>query len=42
MARAQARMDRSVDAVVAEGELDGARYGGVLRPRGLVGMRGAG
>ncbi len=42
MARAQARMDRSVDAVVGEGELDGARYGGVLRPRGLVGMRGAG
>lgn len=42
MARAQARMDRSVDAVVGEGELDGARYGGVLRPRGLVGLRGAG
>lgn len=42
MARAQARMDRSIDAVVGEGELDGARYGGVLRPRGLVGLRGAG
>ena len=42
LARAQAEMDRSVDAVVAEGELDGARYGAVLRPRGLVGLRGAG
>jgi hypothetical protein len=29
-------------AVVGEGELDGAVYGAVLRPRGLVGMRGAG
>jgi hypothetical protein len=42
LARAQAEMDRSVDALVAEGELDGARYGAVLRPRGLVGLRGAG
>jgi hypothetical protein len=42
LAAAQAEMDRSVDAVVAEGELDGARYGAVLRPRGLVGLRGAG
>jgi hypothetical protein len=25
-----------------EGELDAARYGGVLEPRGLVGVRGAG
>ena len=41
-ARAQAEVDRSIDAVVGEGELDGARYGSVLRPRGLVGMRGAG
>jgi hypothetical protein len=41
-ARAQAEVDRSVDAVVAEGELDGARYGDVLRPRALVGLRGAG
>lgn len=41
-ARAQAEVDRSVDAVVGEGELDAGRYGGVLRPRGLVGMRGAG
>jgi hypothetical protein len=42
IARAQAEVDRRADAVVAEGELDGARYGTVLRPRGLVGMRGAG
>lgn len=42
MARAQASVDASADAVVGEGELDGARYGSVLRPRGLVGMRGAG
>jgi hypothetical protein len=41
-ARAQAEVDRSLDAVVGEGELDGARYGSVLRPRGLVGVRGAG
>ena len=41
-ARAQAEVDRSVDAVVGEGELDGARYGAVLRPRALVGVRGAG
>jgi hypothetical protein len=42
MARAQAEVERTVDAVVGEGELDGARYGAVLRPRGLVGLRGAG
>jgi hypothetical protein len=41
-ARAQAEVDRSSDAVVAEGKADGGRYGAVLRPRGLVGMRGAG
>jgi len=40
--RAQADMDRSIDAVSAEGTVDGARYGHVLRPRGLVGVRGAG
>jgi hypothetical protein len=28
--------------VVGEGELDASRYGGILRPRGLVGLRGAG
>ena len=41
-ARAQAQVDLAADAVVGEGELDGARYGAVLRPRGLVGVRGAG
>lgn len=40
--QAQAQVDRSTDAMLAEGELDGARYGGVLRPRALVGVRGAG
>jgi hypothetical protein len=30
------------DAVTAQGELDGVRYGHVLRARGLVGVRGAG
>lgn len=39
---ARARVDRSLDAVIAEGRLDGVRYGGVLRPRALVGVRGAG
>jgi hypothetical protein len=43
MARAQAAVDRSDDAAVTgEGVLDAARYGAILRPRGLVGMRGAG
>lgn len=42
LARAQAEVDRAADAVVGEGEIDGARYGAVLRPRGLVGVRGAG
>ena len=28
--------------VTAEGELDVQRYGEVLKPRGLVGLRGAG
>lgn len=41
-ARGQAQVDHSADAVVAEGELDGTRYGAVLRPRALVGVRGAG
>ncbi|HEY0016888.1 MAG TPA: hypothetical protein VGC13_11240 [Longimicrobium sp.] len=40
---AQAMVDRSTDEVVtAQGELDTFRYGGVLRARGLVGVRGAG
>ncbi len=43
MAKAQGITDKSVDSVVtAQGELDGLRYGGVLKPRGLVGLRGAG
>jgi hypothetical protein len=33
---------RSQDAVTAEGSIDVIRYGGVLRARGLVGVRGAG
>ena len=41
-ARAQGVTDASSDAVTAEGELDGLRYGGMLRARGLVGVRGAG
>lgn len=42
-ARAQARTDASTDQVVtATGELDVSRYGDLLRPRGLVGLRGAG
>jgi hypothetical protein len=43
MARAQAETDRSMDSVVtASGELDTMRYGSLLSPRGLVGLRGAG
>jgi hypothetical protein len=42
LARAQSQVDRSIDAVVGEGVLDAARYASVLRPRGLVGVRGAG
>ena len=41
-ARAQAATDRSADSVTCNGTLDGSVYGSVLRPRGLVGMRGAG
>jgi hypothetical protein len=42
-ARAQGVTDKSVDSVVtAQGELDALRYGGVLTPRGIVGLRGAG
>lgn len=43
LARAQAVTDKSVDAVVtASGELDALRYGDLLQPRGIVGLRGAG
>jgi phage protein D len=42
-ARAQALTDASTDRVLtATGELDAARYGDLLRPRALVGLRGAG
>jgi hypothetical protein len=42
-ARAQGVTDKSVDSVVtAQGELDALRYGDVLTPRGVVGLRGAG
>jgi len=41
--KAQSITDKSVDGVVtASGELDALRYGGLLKPRGLVGLRGAG
>jgi hypothetical protein len=41
-ARAQGATDRTTDAVACDGSLDVSAYGTVLRPRGLVGMRGAG
>lgn len=41
-ASAQAETDRSQDVLVANGEIDSLRYGGVLRARKLVGLRGAG
>lgn len=42
MGRAQGAMEASVDAVKLEGELDAGSYGGVLKSRELVGVRGAG
>ena len=43
LARAQARTDNSVDeTVTAEGVLNALRYGDLLKPRGLVDLRGAG
>jgi phage protein D len=42
LAQAQARTDASMDTVTVEGELDAARYGGALRARSLVGLRGMG
>ncbi|MBN8832045.1 MAG: hypothetical protein J0G94_15820 [Sphingomonadales bacterium] len=41
-AEAQAQAERSAQVVTAEGDLDGTRYGRVLQPRQLVGLRGAG
>ncbi|NOK34659.1 hypothetical protein HMI49_15775 [Corallococcus exercitus] len=43
LARAQGRTDASADQVLtATGELDVSRYGALLQPRGVVGVRGAG
>jgi hypothetical protein len=42
LARAQARTDASTDVVTAQGQLDTLRYGALLRPRGVVGVRGVG
>lgn len=43
LARAQGRTDASADQVLtASGELDVSRYGALLQPRGVVGVRGAG
>jgi hypothetical protein len=42
-AQAQAMTDASTDKVLtASGELNALRYGDLLRPRGIVGLRGAG
>ncbi len=41
-AEAQAQSERSSEVLTAEGDLDGTRYGRVLQPRQLVGLRGAG
>ncbi len=42
-ARAIAKVNESAEEVVsASGVLDAARYGNILHPRGLVGLRGAG
>jgi hypothetical protein len=40
--RASAAVTSSADAVTGSGQLDAVRYGGVLRARQLVGVRGAG
>jgi hypothetical protein len=42
MAEALAEAMQAADAVSATGKLDVARYGGILRARGMVGVRGAG
>jgi hypothetical protein len=41
-ARAQGITDASTDAITAEGQMDGVRYGRVLQAGGTVGVRGAG
>jgi hypothetical protein len=43
LARAQGDTDAAADhTVTATGELDAMRYQGILKPRGLVGLQGAG
>lgn len=42
IARGMAKAARSADVITASGSLDVMRYGHVLRPRKLVGIRGAG
>ena len=42
IARAQAQVNLSTDAVAADGDLDGAIYGQVLKPWRPVGVRGVG
>lgn len=42
MAEAQGQSEATTDVVQVDGELDAGRYGGVLKARGLVGLRGAG
>lgn len=39
---AQAETDKSIDAVTVNGQLDSLAYGGVLRARKIVGLRGCG
>lgn len=41
-AEAQGQTDASTDIISVDGELDIARYGGLLNARGLVGLRGVG
>jgi hypothetical protein len=40
--RAQAELDGAMDAVTGTATVDGSRYGAVIRPRALIGVRGAG
>ena len=42
LARAQGTAEASTDSLTATGRLDALRYGNLLTPRGLVGLRGAG